>query len=261
MLKLDGLSRRFGRNTAVDVTSLAIPDGQMVGIIGPEGAGKSTLLRLVNRLIDPSEGRIVFGDVDIAQLKGRELREWRSDCAMICSQFDLVAQLSVMTNVLMGFLAGMPQWRTKARIFTPRERALALQALTHVGMAHAARQRVEVLSQAGQKRVAIARALAQQPKFVLADDPIGKLDQAEAAGVIAALREINRQDGVTVICALSGRDLERAKFDRIIGMRDGRIVFDGAPGLLGAAQLHAIFGAEVDAVPNSAMQLATLSAA
>lgn len=261
MLKLDGLARRFGRNTAVDVASLAIPAGQMVGIIGPVGAGKSTLLRLVNRLVDPSEGRIVFEDVDIAQLKGRDLRQWRSDCAMICSQFDLVAQLSVMTNVLAGLLAGMPHWRTKARIFTLRERALALEALARLGMAHAARQRVEVVSAAGQRRVAIARALAQKPKFLLADDPISQLDAAEAAGVIAALREINRQDGVTVICALSGCDVVRAKFDRIIGMRDGRIVFDGAPGLLGAAQLHAIFGAEADASLGSAGRLPLLSAA
>jgi phosphonate transport system ATP-binding protein len=261
MLKLDGLSRKFGRNIVVDVASLAIPDGQMVGIIGPEDAGKSTLLRLLNRLVDPSEGRILFEDIDIAQLKGREVREWRSNCAMICTQFTLVAQLNVMSNVLAGLLAGLPHWRTKARIFTPRERALALRALTRVGMAHAAHQRVEVLSLAGQKRVAIARALVQQPKFLLADDPIRQLDPAEASVVIDGLREINRQDGVTVLCALGGRDTEHAKFDRIIGMRDGRIVFDGAPSVLGAAQLHAIFGAEADASSISAGRLGSLTPA
>lgn len=244
MLKIEKLGRRFGQNMAVNAACIDIPDGQMLGIIGPAGAGKSTLLRLVARLFDPTEGRILRADVDIAQLKGRDLREWRSDCTMMAAQFNLVGPLSAMTNVLSGFLLDMPQWRTKARIFTPRERALAVQALARVGMAHAAQQRVEALSQAGQKRVAIARALAQQPKFLLADDPVDQLDPSQAADVMTTLCAINRQDGVTVICALADPRIARESCARIIGMRAGRIVFDGTPDQLGQAQLYEIFGAE-----------------
>jgi ABC-type uncharacterized transport system ATPase subunit len=119
MLKLDKLTRRFGDNLAVNNANLTIPDGQMVGIIGRSGAGKSTLLRLLNRLIDPSEGQILFGDNDIARLKGKELRAWRSDCAMIFQQFNLVGRLDVVTNVLTGRLHDMPAWRT-ARRSSPR---------------------------------------------------------------------------------------------------------------------------------------------
>lgn len=261
MLKIDTLGRRFGGNIAVDGATLDIPKGQMVGLIGPSGAGKSTLLRLISRLIDPTEGRILVEDVDIAQLKGRELRDWRSDCAMMCSQVNLAGQFTVSTNVLMGLLSGMPQWRTKARIFTPRERALALQALGRVGMAHAAHQRMAALSAAGQKRVAIARALAQQPKFLLADDPVSPLDAAQAAGVMAALRAINRADGITVICSLPSPDVARANCDRIIGMRNGRIVFDGRPDQLGHECLSEIYGSEAGAMIAAAQAPQMVNAA
>ncbi|WP_213685139.1 ATP-binding cassette domain-containing protein [Roseicyclus sp.] len=261
MLRIEKLGRRFGRNTAVSAISMDIPKGQMVGIIGPSGSGKSTLLRLVSRLIDPTEGRILHADVDVAQLNGRDLRQWRADCAMMAAQFNLVGQLNATTNVLSGLLAGMPHWRTKARIFTPRERALALQSLDRVGMAHAARQRVAVLSQAGQKRVAIARALAQKPKVLLADDPVAQLDQTQAADVMAALRAINRQDGVTVICALADPQMAKASCDRIIGMRDGRVVFDGTPDQLGRAQLCDIFGRDAGVTFDDASALAMVNAA
>lgn len=242
MLIIDDLTRRFGPEVAVDRVSLAVPAGQVVGVIGPTAAGKSTLLRLINRLIDPSAGRILCDEVDVAKLNGPALRAWRSECAMIAAQFTLVGQLSATTNVLAGLLAVMPQWRSKAQIFTPRERGLALQALARVGMDHAARQPVAVLSQAGQRRVAIARALAQRPKLLLADDPLVGLDIPQATGVMAALRGINRQDGMTVICALSDPDVAMAACDRIIGMRDGRIVFDGAASTLGRKQLCNIYG-------------------
>jgi len=261
MLKIDKLSRRFGQNMVMNAACVEIPDGQMLGVIGPTGAGKSTLLRMISRLIDPTEGRILRADVDIAQLTGRDLREWRSDCAMMAAQFNLVGQVSAMTNVLSGLLAGMPHWRTKARIFTPRERAQAMQALARVGMAHAAQQRVAVLSQAGQKRVAIARALAQQPKFLLADDPAAQLDPQQTADVMAVLRAINRQDGVTVICALGDPQIAIASCDRIIGLREGRIVFDGAPDALGRAQLYDIYGAAGDAFVDAPIAMEMVSAA
>lgn len=252
MLKLDKLTRRFGPNTAVDAADLEIPDGQMVGIIGRSGAGKSTLLRLLNRLIDPSDGQIIYGGTDIAQLKGRELREWRSDCAMIFQQFNLVGRLDVVTNVLTGRLYDIPGWRSMTQIFTPAERAFAIQALDRLGMAHTALQRAETLSGGQQQRVAIARALAQEPKILLADEPIASLDPLNAKVVMDALRSINQQDGITVVCNLHTLDTARNYCDRIIGMQDGRVVFDGTPQQLTTSMARQIYGAEAEEAFNEA---------
>ncbi|MEM6609272.1 MAG: phosphonate ABC transporter ATP-binding protein [Pseudomonadota bacterium] len=246
MLKLDKLTRCFGDKAAVERANLEIPNGQMVGIIGRSGAGKSTLLRLLNRLIDPSEGQILFGDKDIAGLKGRELREWRSDCAMIFQQFNLVGRLDVITNVLTGRLFDMPGWRAMTQTFTPAERAFAIQALDRLGMAHTALQRAETLSGGQQQRVAIARALAQEPKILLADEPIASLDPMNAKIVMDALRDINKNDGITVICNLHTLDTARTYCDRIVGMQDGRIIFDGTPELLTTQMAREIYGAEAE---------------
>ena len=252
MLKLNRLTRTFGTNTAVAAATLEIPDGQMVGIIGRSGAGKSTLLRLLNRLIDPSDGQILFGETDIAQLKGRDLRRWRSDCAMIFQQFNLVGRLDVITNVLTGRLYDLPAWRSMTQVFTPRERAFAIEALDRLGMAHAALQRAETLSGGQQQRVAIARALAQEPRILLADEPIASLDPMNAKIVMDALRDINRRDGITVICNLHTLDTARNYCDRIIGMQAGRIVFDGTPDLLTTEMAREIYGAEAEEAFNEA---------
>ena len=246
MLKLDKLTRIFGENVAVNAATLDIPDGQMVGIIGKSGAGKSTLLRLLNRLIDPSEGQILFGETEIAQLKGRALRQWRSDCAMIFQQFNLVGRLDVVTNVLTGRLYDLPSWRSMAQVFTPQERAFAIQALDRLGMAHTAMQRAETLSGGQQQRVAIARALAQEPKILLADEPIASLDPMNAQVVMESLRRIHEEDGRMVICNLHTLDTARRFCDRVIGMRDGRIVFDGDPSLLTTGAARDIYGAGDD---------------
>ncbi len=259
MLTLDKLTRRFGEKVAVDRANLEISDGQMVGIIGRSGAGKSTLLRLLNRLIDPSDGHILFGDKDIASLKGRELREWRSDCAMIFQQFNLVGRLDVITNVLTGRLCGMPSWRAMSQTFTPQERAFAIQALDRLGMAHTALQRAETLSGGQQQRVAIARALAQEPKILLADEPIASLDPMNAKIVMDALRDINKNDGITVICNLHTLDTARNYCDRIVGMQDGRIYFDGTPDLLTTQMAREIYGAEAKEAFNEAATSTSLA--
>jgi phosphonate transport system ATP-binding protein len=244
MLKLEKLTRRFGDNLAVNNANLVIPDGQMVGIIGRSGAGKSTLLRLLNRLIDPSEGQILFGDTDIAQLNGRELRAWRSDCAMIFQQFNLVGRLDVVTNVLTGRLYDLPAWRSLTQTFTPRERAFAIQALDRLGMAHTALQRAETLSGGQQQRVAIARALAQEPKILLADEPIASLDPANATRVMDELKRINAEDGLTVLVNLHTLDTARAYCDRIVAMRAGRVMFDGTARQLTDDVVREIYGTD-----------------
>ena len=260
MLKLEKLTRRFGETAAVDDVTLDIPDGQMVGIIGRSGAGKSTLLRLLNRLTDPSDGQILFGDTDIAQLKGRALRQWRSDCAMIFQQFNLVGRLDVLTNVLTGRLFDLPGWRALALVYTPQERAFAVQALDRLTMAHTALQRAETLSGGQQQRVAIARALAQEPKILLADEPIASLDPLNAKVVMDALRTINQQDGITVICNLHTLDTARDYCDRIIGMQAGRVVFDGTPAQLTHGMARDIYGAEADEALNEGATSTNLAA-
>ncbi len=246
MLKLNALTKEFKATRAVDRITLTIPDGQMVGVIGRSGAGKSTLLRLLNRLTDPSDGQILFGERDVASLKGRELRQWRSECAMIFQQFNLVGRLDVVTNVLTGRLFHQPGWKAMLSLYTPQERAFAIQALDRLGMAHTALQRADTLSGGQQQRVAIARALAQEPKILLADEPIASLDPLNAKVVMDALRAINKQDGITVICNLHTLDTARTYCDRIIGMQAGRVVFDGHVSELTFEKAREIYGAEAE---------------
>jgi len=242
MLVLSGLTRRFGEAVAVDHVTLGIPKGQMLGVIGRSGAGKSTLLRLLNRLIEPTEGSIRFNATEVGALKGRALGEWRARCAMIFQQFNLVNRLDVVTNVLIGRLSYHGTLPALFQRFTPEERALAVQALDRFDMADWALKRAETLSGGQQQRVAIARALVQEPEIVLADEPIASLDPKSATQVMDALRAINREDGITVICNLHAVEIARSYCDRIVGMAQGRVVFDGRPSELTEATLRAIYG-------------------
>jgi phosphonate transport system ATP-binding protein len=246
LLQLVDLSRRFGEKRAVDRASVSIANGEMVGIIGRSGAGKSTLLRLINRLIDPSEGRIVFDGIDVTTLRGRDLRAWRAKTAMIFQQFNLVNRLDVLTNVMCGRLFEVPAPRALLKWFTPTERALAVRALDRLGMADVAMNRADALSGGQQQRAAIARALMQQPRILLADEPIASLDPLNAKLVMDALSDINRRDGITVLTNLHTLDTARSYCRRIIGMSAGRIVFDGAPELLTEAVLRDIYGQAAD---------------
>ncbi len=250
MLQLEGLTRRFGANTAVDGVSLSVPAGQMVGVIGRSGAGKSTLLRMINRLTEPSEGRIIHDGVDVTALKGQQLRDWRTDCAMIFQQFNLVQRLDVLTNVLVGRLNHRHGFAaTLASLFkhfSAAERAMALTALARFDLADQALQRADTLSGGQQQRVAIARALMQQPKIILADEPIASLDPRNAQVVMDALRAVNKQDGITVLVNLHHLDTAREYCDRIIAMQKGRMMFDGPPAELTAARIREIYGVSED---------------
>jgi phosphonate transport system ATP-binding protein len=241
LLQLVDLTRRFGDKRAVDRASVTIADGEMVGIIGRSGAGKSTLLRLINRLIDPSEGKIFHDGTDVTALRGKDLRAWRARTAMIFQQFNLVNRLDVLTNVMCGRLYEIPVPRVLLKWFTPTERALAIRALDRLGMADVAMNRADALSGGQQQRVAIARALMQRPRIVLADE-IASLDPLNAKLVMDALADINRRDGITVLTNLHTLDTARTYCRRIIGMSAGRIVFDGAPEALTDPVLHDIYG-------------------
>lgn len=259
MLKIENVSRRFGTKVAVDAVDLEIPAGQMVGIIGRSGAGKSTLLRMINRLIDVSDGRIVYDGLAISALRGPALRDWQRDCAMIFQQFNLVPRLDVITNVMLGRLNRRNTILSLLQIFSEREQLMALKALEKLDIAATASQWAQTLSGGQQQRVAIARALLQEPRMILADEPIASLDPRNAQIVMDSLRTINEEQGITVITNLHTLDTARAYCERIIGMAQGRIVFDGRPNDLTTDVAREIYGADgldeamtstsIDAIP------------
>jgi phosphonate transport system ATP-binding protein len=251
MLELRKITKTFGQTIAVNDVSLSFPPGQMVGIIGRSGAGKSTLLRLINRLAISERGDIVFDKANIGTLAGRELRAWRARCAMIFQQFNLVNRLDVLTNVLIGRIGTAGTLPVMFKHFSAQDRAAAAIALDRLDLLPQALQRADTLSGGQQQRVAIARALIQNPSLILADEPIASLDPRNARFVMEALRKINREDKITVICNLHTLDAARAYCDRIVGMAQGRVVFDGTPDKLTRQAIQSIYGDAGDEVDES----------
>ncbi len=243
MLHIKKLTKRFGDNVAVDAATLDVDKPCMIGIIGRSGAGKSTLLRMVNRLTDSSDGQILFEGRDVTQLKGREKRAWQADCAMIFQQFNLVPRLDVASNVLHGTLNRRSTLATVFSIYPTEDIHRAIEILDRLGIAEQAPKRAEALSGGQQQRVAIARALMQDPKIILADEPIASLDPMNAQIVMQALRRIHEEDGRMIIANLHTLDTARRYCDRVIGMRDGRVVFDGTPAQLTTGVARDIYGA------------------
>jgi phosphonate transport system ATP-binding protein len=251
MLQIEGLTRRYGSKTAVDNVSIGIESGRFIGVIGRSGAGKSTLLRMINRLETPTSGRIRFGEVEVTRLKGAALAAWRARCAMIFQQFNLVGRLDVLTNVLVGRLNHVSTLRSVLQLWSESDLALALSALEQLDIASLAAQRADTLSGGQQQRVAIGRALVQEPDIILADEPIASLDPRNTRIVMDALRRINRHHGITVLCNLHSLDVARAYCDRLIGMANGRVAFDGAPAELTDAAAHGLYGIEAQEAGGS----------
>jgi phosphonate transport system ATP-binding protein len=244
MLVAEHISRNFGSSTALADASFCIERGSFTGVIGRSGAGKSTLLRVINRLIDPSAGRILCDGIDVTALRGVALRQWRARAAMIFQQFNLVGRLDVLTNVLMGRLGAVPTWRAVASLWPDEDKAIAMSALEQFDIATLAAQRADRLSGGQQQRVAIARAVVQEPDLVLADEPVASLDPANSRVVMDALLRINKHFGITVICNLHSLDLVRSHCDRVIGLASGRLVFDATPDQLSQAVARELFGVE-----------------
>ena len=251
MLTIDGITRRFGAKTAVSDVSLEVGRGAFVGIIGRSGAGKSTLLRMINRLQEPSSGRILCEGRDVTALSGAALRDWRQSCAMIFQQFNLVGRLDVLTNVLMGRLNHVGQARSLLKLWSAEDKAIALSALEQFDIASLAAQRAESLSGGQQQRAALARCLVQRAKLVLADEPIASLDPRNTRIVMDALQRINRHYGITVICNLHSLDLAKSYCDRLVGMAQGRVVFDGPPAALTDDAARELYGIEAGDVVDS----------
>ena len=246
MLHIDTLTKRFGDKTAVDAANITVDKPTMIGIIGRSGAGKSTLLRMVNRLSEASEGTITFEGEEITALRGAAKRGWQSRCAMIFQQFNLVPRMDVVSNVLHGTLNKRSTFATMFNLYPQADIHKSIEILDRLGIAEQAPKRAEALSGGQQQRVAIARALMQDPKIILADEPIASLDPMNAQLVMQSLRTIHEEDGRMIIANLHTLDTARRYCDRVIGMRDGRIVFDGTPAQLTTGVARDIYGAGAD---------------
>jgi len=252
MLVIEDLTRRFGTTLAVDSISLTLPRGSFVGVIGRSGAGKSTLLRMINRLQEPTAGRVLWDGQDVTGLRGAQLRAWRARCAMVFQQFNLATRLDVMTNVLIGRVTHVPAWRSLLKFWPESDRAIALSALEQFDMGALASQRADQLSGGQQQRVAIARALVQEPEIILADEPVASLDPHNTRLVMDALAEINRRYGITVMVNLHSLELARGYCDRLVGLAGGRLVFDGAPAALTDSAARRLYGIEAAEVLGAA---------
>ena len=228
-LKIKNLKKKFKDTLAINGVNLEIEEGKITGIIGRSGSGKSTLLRMINRLIEPSEGTIEFNDTIITEIKGKALRKWRSECAMIFQQFNLVDRLDVLTNVLIGSLGRNYNFLNLFGYFSKEEKINALKNLNRFELTEKSLQRSGTLSGGQQQRVAIARALMQKPKILLADEPISSLDPKNSKRVMDDMLKINREDGITIICNLHSLEIAKKYCDRLIGLSDGEVVFDGKP--------------------------------
>jgi phosphonate transport system ATP-binding protein len=226
ILRVDGLTHSYAGPPVLDAVSFQVSPGEVVALVGPSGAGKTTLFRCITQLVQPDAGRIELAGQNLTALAGRERRTARRDIGLIFQQYNLVRRLSALDNVLVGRLADLPTWRVLLRRPGPTERALALDCLRRVDLGDYADARADRLSGGQQQRVAIARALAQRSRVVLADEPVSSLDPAAAVRVLAALRSIAHQDGIAVLCSIHQVDMVAGFADRVLGLREGRVVLD-----------------------------------
>jgi phosphonate transport system ATP-binding protein len=240
MIEVRGLTKRYGTLTALDAVSLRVAPGELAVVLGPSGAGKSTLLRCVNRLAVPDAGEIRVAGQPVPSA-GRELRRLRREVAMIFQDHNLVPRLSVIKNVLTGRLAYMPAWSSILQFFSAEDIDIALACLKRVDLAERAWSRADRLSGGQQQRVGVARALAQQPRAILADEPVASLDPKSARLVLSDLRRAARELGIAVLCNLHQVGFAREFADRIVGICAGKVVFEGLPRELDPGALSRIY--------------------
>ncbi|MEK7863509.1 MAG: phosphonate ABC transporter ATP-binding protein [Chloroflexota bacterium] len=252
-LHVRGLAKTYPNGTvALRGVDLDVSAGEFLVLIGLSGSGKSTLLRCINRLVEPTSGTIVFGDIDVTAARGAELRRIRRRIGMIFQHFNLVRRTSVVRNVIAGRLGYLPTWRSLSGRFGLEVLQLARANLARVGIPEKALARADSLSGGQQQRVGIARALMQRPELILADEPVASLDPATSHSVMRYLEEVNRSDGITVICALHFLSLARRYGTRVVALKDGGIVFDGPPADIDERRFKEIYGEdamEVEAGP------------
>ncbi|WP_309068359.1 phosphonate ABC transporter ATP-binding protein [Microbacterium sp.] len=255
-VRIDGLGKTYpgSSSPALSGVSLSVAPGEILVLLGLSGSGKSTLLRHINGLETPTTGTVVSLGQDVATLKGRALRALRGRIGFIFQQFELVGPLTVLENVLTGALATLAGPRVGILTYPKALRQKALEHLDRVGLLERAYQRADTLSGGQQQRVAIARALMQDPDILLADEPVASLDPESSSQVMALVREIAAERGLTVVCSLHQVDLALSWADRIVGLRAGEVVLDMTTENLSREQVMEIYGrvatttAEIDAV-------------
>jgi phosphonate transport system ATP-binding protein len=245
MLRLQGLTKRYRTgDLALEGVDLEVPAGQVMALIGPSGAGKSTLIRCVNRLVEPSSGRIFLGATEITGLSRRELRRARRRMGMIFQEYALVERLSVMENVLSGQLGRVGFWRSYFRRFPAATVAQAFAILDRVELTEHADKRADALSGGQRQRVGIARALVQNPEILLVDEPTASLDPKTSRQIMRLLCELCAEHGLAAVINIHDVQLAQLFVQRVVGLRAGRVVFDGAPDALNAEVLTSIYGEE-----------------
>ena len=245
MLALRHLSKSYvpGKPVLTDI-NVEIGARGITAIIGASGTGKSTLIRCINRLVEPTAGEILFDGRDLAKLSGAELRLARRQIGMVFQEYNLVERLTVMENLLSGRLGYVSSWRAWRRKFPPDDIRKAYELLDVVGLSGFANRRADALSGGQRQRVGIARAVMQEPKLLLADEPTSSLDPKTSVEIMELLANVGRDRGIPVLINMHDVDLAKRFADRVIGMTDGTIVFDGAPAYLTDDVLKQIYGGE-----------------
>jgi phosphonate transport system ATP-binding protein len=249
MLRIENLTKVYPNGTqALHNVSFEVAEGEFLAVIGLSGSGKSTLLRCINRLIEPTSGKIIWNGLDITAASGGAIRNVRRQIGMIFQQFNLVKRSSVYTNVLSGRLGYAGTLSSLFHVFSAEDRAMAMASLEQVGLADKAHVRADSLSGGQQQRVGIARALMQNPKLILADEPVASLDPVLAHSILKYLEQLNKERGITVLCSLHFLDLVHRYATRAIALKDGEVVFEGLPKAIDDAQFKAIYGQEAERV-------------
>jgi phosphonate transport system ATP-binding protein len=249
MLRVENLTKVYPNGTqALKDVSFEVADGEFLAVIGLSGSGKSTLLRCINRLIEPTAGKIYWNDQDLTAASNAEMRKARRQIGMIFQQFNLVKRSSVTTNVLAGRLGYVNTLSSSLHLFSEADQKKALDSLAQVDLEGKEHVRADSLSGGQQQRVGIARALMQDPKLILADEPVASLDPVLAHSILKYLEKLNKEKGITVICSLHFLDLVHRYATRAIALKDGELVFRGLPKEIDDAQFKAIYGKEAERV-------------
>ena len=229
MLEIRNLTKIYDDGTlALDNVSFKVEEGEFLGIIGLSGSGKSTLLRCINRLIEPTEGEIIWNGQDLTKLQGEELRNMRRKIGMVFQQFNLVKRSSVLTNVISGRLGYTNPWMSVLGRFSKEDQEMANRVLERMGITDQANKRADELSGGQQQRVGVARALMQEPEMILADEPVASLDPVLAHSIMQHLEMLNQEDNMTILCSLHYLDLVQRYATSVIGLRDGEIAYRGS---------------------------------
>lgn len=247
IMSVDNIDKAYsGKKKVLKDVTFDIRQGEVLSIIGPSGAGKSTLLRVINRMIEPSDGRITFQGEETLSMKGKELRSMRTDIGMIFQHYNLVDKLSVFENVLHGLLGYKNTLQGIFSLYSEAEKERAIEIISELGIEEQIYKRCDELSGGQKQRVGIARALIQDPKIILCDEPIASLDPNASKVIMEYLRRISRERDITIIVNLHQLDAAKQYSDRIIGLNDGNIVYNGAPDAIDSDAISRIYGSKLD---------------